>query len=143
MDNLVYGDMSGTMLKPIDGLAYRDEIGQVDLEVGKRGVGTGMEHGTGLSKLKQKHGQDIHDLAETLAHGTIMPTTKGTKIGEPYDPDRRAIVHGTYVIFLQRKGDRRWKVSTHYKSASDAVKSEEIKQWLRSGDQSHLQGGAE
>ncbi|MBR4653402.1 MAG: DUF935 family protein [Kiritimatiellae bacterium] len=135
--------MSGTMVKPIDGLAFRDEIGQIDLEVGKLGTGSGMEHGTGLAKIKQKHGRDIHALAETLAHGEIMPTTKGTKVGNPYDPDRKAIVHGTYVIFLQRKGNRRWKVSTHYKSANDATKSEEIKQWLRSGDQSHLQGGAE
>ena len=135
--------MSGTMVKPIDGLAFRDEIGQIDLEVGKLGTGSGMEHGTGLAKIKQKHGRDIHALAETLAHGEIMPTTKGTKVGNPYDPDRKAIVHGTYVIFLQRKGNRRWKVSTHYKSANDATKSEEIKQWLRSGDRSHLQGGAE
>ena len=134
--------MSGTMVKPIDGLAFRDEIGQIDLEVGKLGTGSGMEHGTGLAKIKQKHGRDIHALAETLAHGEIMPTTKGTKVGNPYDPDRKAIVHGTYVIFLQRKGNRRWKVSTHYKSANDATKSEEIKQWLRSGDRSHLQGGA-
>ena len=142
-ERLIDKAMAGTMVKPIDGLAFRDEIGQIDLEVGKLGTGTGMEHGTGLAKLKQKHGRDIHALSETLAHGEIMPTTKGTKVGNPYDPDRRALVHGNYVIFLQRKDKRRWKISTHYKSANDAAKSEEIKQWLRSGDQSHLQGGAE
>ena len=142
-ERLIGKAMAGVMLKPVDGLAFRDEIGQIDLEVGKRGVGKEQKNGTGLAKLKQKHSRDIHDMAETLAHGEIMPTTKGTKVGNSYDPDRRAIVHGNYVIFLQRKGERRWKISTHYKSANDAAKSEEIKQWLRSGDQSHLQGGAE
>ena len=134
--------MSGTMLKPIDGLAYRKEVGQIDLEVGRKGVGKGKEHGTGLSKLRQKHEQDISALAETLAHGKIMETTQGTEVGNPYDPNRRAIVHGNYLVFLARKGERRWKISTHYRSENDAQKVEDIKEWLRSGDQSHLQGAA-
>lgn len=141
-ERLIGKAQSGTMLKPIDGIAYRKEVGQIDLEVGRRGVGKQQEHGTGLAKLRQKHGQDIHALAETLAHGEVMPITKDTKAGSPYDPDRKAIVHGDYVIFLARKGDRRWRISTHYKSAGEAAKAEEIKQWLRSGDRSHLQGDA-
>ncbi|MBR3087093.1 MAG: hypothetical protein IKH04_11910 [Kiritimatiellae bacterium] len=34
--------MDRTMLKPVDGIAYRDELGQIDLEVGKKGVGKAM-----------------------------------------------------------------------------------------------------
>ena len=38
--------MSGVMLNPVNGLAYRDEIGQIDLEVGKLGVGKEQKNGT-------------------------------------------------------------------------------------------------
>ena len=71
-----------------------------------------------------------------------METTQGTEVGNPYDPNRRAIVHGNYLVFLARKGERRWKISTHYRSENDAQKVEDIKEWLRSGDRSHLQGAA-
>ena len=141
-ERLMEKAQSGTMLKPIDGIAYRKEIGQIDLEVGRRGVGKQQEHGTGLAKIRQKHGRDVHALAETLAHGEIMPTTVGTEVGAPYDPNRRALVHGNYIVFLARKGNKRWRISTHYKSVDDTSTAEEIKQWLRSGDRSHLQGAA-
>ena len=141
-ERLMEKAQSGTMLKPIDGIAYRKEIGQIDLEVGRRGFGKQQEHGTGLAKIRQKHGRDVHALAETLAHGEIMPTTVGTEVGAPYDPNRRALVHGNYIVFLARKGNKRWRISTHYKSVDDTSTAEEIKQWLRSGDRSHLQGAA-
>ena len=142
-ERLLKKAQDGTMLKPVDGLVYRSEIGQIDLEVGKRGEGRAMEHGTGLAKLEQKHPQDIPALPGTLAKGEIMPTTRGARAGGPYDPNRRAIVHGDYVAFLERKDKRRWKIATHYKDADEASRAEEVKRWLRSQDRSHLRGAAE
>ncbi|MBQ9727096.1 MAG: DUF935 family protein [Kiritimatiellae bacterium] len=124
--------MSGTMLKPVNGIAYREQLGQIDLEVGRKGVGKGMEHGTGLSKLEQKHAKDIPALAEALIKGAILQTTAGTQVGNPVDPDRRCIAHGSYAIYLARKGERRWKVSTIFQSEAEIRKAHQIAEEIKS-----------
>ena len=124
--------MSGTMLKPVTGIAYRDGLGQIDLEVGRKGVGEGMLHGTGLSKLRQKHEADIPALAEALVKGEILQTTKETKVGNPVDPDRRCIVYDSYAVYLARKEKKRWRVSTIYKSEKEVRKASEIAKEVKS-----------
>ena len=53
----------------IKGLAYIKGVGRIDLEVGKRGVGTGQDHGFGLIKLLQKHREELPNLGMTLVLG--------------------------------------------------------------------------
>ena len=114
----------GQVNKPIEALAYRDGLGQIDLDVGKLGVGKDMSHGNGLSKINQKHGNEITALPGAIAHGKIFRLKPGNDPAKPFDDSQRAIVHGTTSVFLERKDANRWMVTSIYTDAAKARKIE-------------------
>ena len=114
----------GQINKPIDALAYRDGLGQIDLDVGKLGEGKDMAHGNGLAKISQKHSNEIGALPGALAHGTIFRLRPGNDPAMPFDDSQRAIVHGTTSVFLERKDKNRWMITSIYTDAAKARKIE-------------------
>ena len=107
--------LENTDVGKISGIAWRKELGDIDLEIGKRGVGKAQEHGSGMSKLKQKHLIDFSRLPETLAHGKIYRVRYNNKPGEDFRENARAIISGDVFAIVSRKADGRWKIDTHYK----------------------------
>ena len=116
--------LEGDMTKPVEALAYRDGLGQIDLDVGKLGIGTGMEHGKGISKINQKHGSQFSFIPHALAHGKIYRLRPGNDPNKPFDDSQRAIVDGSHTVFLDRKGTSRWSISSVYDDAKKVAKIE-------------------
>ena len=116
--------LEGDMTKPVEALAYRDGLGQIDLDVGKLGIGTGMEHGKGISKINQKHGSQFSFIPHALAHGKIYRLRPGNDPSKPFDDSQRAIVDGSHTVFLDRKGTSRWSISSVYDDAKKVAKIE-------------------
>ena len=98
----------------IRGLAYVRGVGRIDLEVGKRGVGPGMDYGSGIVKLLQKHKEDLPKLGMTLVLG---------KTCNPREEDRFVRVHGDHLAALAKKKGGA-SVLTHYKDARKAASYE-------------------
>lgn len=114
----------GQVNKPIEALAYRDGLGQIDLDVGELGEGKEMAHGNGLSKINQKHDNEIAALPEALAHGIVFRLRPGNDPTKPFDDSQRAIVRGTTSVFLERKDKNRWMITSIYTDAAKARKIE-------------------
>lgn len=114
----------GDVSRPIEALAYRDGLGQIDLDVGKLGIGKGMEHGNGLSKVMQKHGNELAAIPHALAHGTIYRVRPGNDPAKPFDDSQRALVDGTTSIFLESKGKGSWFITSVYTDLAKARKIE-------------------
>ena len=113
-NELIERELSKTTPHDIKGLAYVKGVGRIDLEVGKRGVGPGMDYGSGLIKLLQKHKDDLPKLGMTLVLG---------KTYNPAEEDRLVRVHGDHLAALaKRKGGA--SVLTHYKEARKAASYE-------------------
>lgn len=123
-ERLMQHVFEGDMTKPVEALAYRDGLGQIDLDVGKLGVGTGMEHGKGISKINQKHGSQFSFIPHALAHGKIYRLRPGNDPNKPFDDSQRAIVDGSHTVFLDRKGTNRWSISSVYDDAKKVAKIE-------------------
>ena len=134
-NRLIEKAIRGSAIRPIDGLMYRNDIGQIDLEIGKKGEGSAKSHGSGLSKLLQKHPEELKKFAETLARGELLKTTVGSKIDTPYDDSRRAIAFKNMVIYIHNKGKRRWKIGTNFASNDEVRKAYEIDKRIRSSEQ--------
>jgi hypothetical protein len=111
-----------TYAKPVTGLAYREGLGRIDLPVGKLGIFEDGErkHGTGLSKIRAKHDEDLEHLSDTLTFGEILRTRHYDDPANPENPNRKAIVYKGFVCFVARRGDA-WEITTHYKPKDDTV----------------------
>lgn len=123
-DRMLRPVREGDTSHPIEALAYRNGLGQIDLDVGKLGVGKGMEHGNGLAKVMQKHGNELAAIPHALAHGTIYRVRPGNDPRKPFDDSQRAIVDGTTSIFLESKGKGKWFVTSVYTDLAKARKIE-------------------
>ena len=95
-DELIARDLRGTTPHPIRGLAYIRGIGRIDLEVGKKGTGSGLDGGFGLSKLLQKHKKDLPHLALTIVLGRPCDAREEGKI---------AIVKGDMTSIVGKRGE--------------------------------------
>ena len=123
-DRMLRPVREGDTSHPIEALAYRNGLGQIDLDVGKLGVGKGMEHGNGLAKVMQKHDNELAAIPHALAHGTIYRVRPGNDPRKPFDDSQRAIVDGTTSIFLESKGKGKWFVTSVYTDLAKARKIE-------------------
>lgn len=113
-DELISRELRRTTPRGIKGLAYIRGVGRIDLEVGKRGVGPGMDYGSGIAKLLQKHPEVVKRLGMTLVLGKSCSHDDESKIVR---------VHGSYYAILgKRKGGA--SVITHYKDAKGAASYE-------------------
>lgn len=113
----------------------------VDILRGRLGREKMMKHGQGALKLRQKHSdlqgkgksvekfrrKDTQGIGFTLAKGRVGPTTKGSKIENPIDPNRDAIIHKGSVAYLDKSRKGRYTLTTHYKSGEDVAKEERIR----------------
>ncbi|MGN0833047.1 MAG: DUF935 family protein [Kiritimatiellia bacterium] len=99
---------------------YRKGVGSIAFVQGWEGKGKAMEHGAGLLKIQQKHKNEMAQIPETIAKGTVTPlTVKGKNV---IDKDGIAIINGTNIAILSRSKGEKWRLITHYKSDSDAKK---------------------
>ena len=108
--------------KPVVGISYRKGLGRIDLPVGKLGefINGERRHGSGLSKIRAKHGIDLDHLADTLTFGEILRTRHYDKAENPENPNRKAIVYNGYLCIVAKHGGA-WEISTHYKPEDDTV----------------------
>ncbi len=113
-DELIVRTLRGRTPHPIKGLAYIRGIGRIDLEVGKKGVPPGYDHGTGLSKLLKKHCDELPNLAMTLVLG---------KTADIAAEDRLMLVHGDRFATIGKRPYGGTVVS-HYKDAKRAASFE-------------------
>lgn len=118
-DELIGRELRRRTPRGIKGLAYIRGGGRIDLEVGKRGIGSGMDYGSGLAKLLQKHPEDIKRLGMTLILGKTCAA----------EEDRLARVCGDHVAALGRR-PKGASVITHYKDAGKAARLEGISLWV-------------
>lgn len=123
-ERLLRKTLAGDATRPVRALAYRDGLGQIDLDVGKLGVGKGMEHGSGLAKIDQKHPSRLALLPHALAHGKIYRLRPGNDPDRPFDDSQRAIVDGLTSVFLERKGKDRWTITSIYTNLGKVRKIE-------------------
>ena len=117
-DELVRRELRRATPRGIKGLAYIRGVGRIDIEVGKRGVGPGMDYGSGLVKLLQKHPEDIKRLGMTLILGK-------TRVAA--EEDRLLRIHGDYLAALGRR-PKGASVITHYMDEGKAARLEGIRQ---------------
>lgn len=95
----------------IKGLAYIKGVGRIDLEVGKRGTGPGMDNGSGLVKLLQKHKKEVKDLGITLVLGKTYSHEEEDKLVR--------VKGGSFSVLGKRpKGG---SVITHYYKPKEAA----------------------
>lgn len=113
-DELISRELRRTTPRGIKGLAYIRGVGRIDLEVGKRGIGPGMDYGSGIAKLLQKHPGDIKKLGMTLVLGKTCAAA---------EEDRLARVYGDHVAALGRR-PKGASVITHYRDAGKAARLE-------------------
>ncbi len=123
-ERLLKKSLAGTMFEPIKGIAYRKGIGQIDLDIGKKGEGSGMMHGNGISKIDQKHRKMISALPRVLAQGKIFRVRPGNDPTKPFDDAQRAIVYGNTSVFLSEKKKGIWKIDSIYDDVKKAQKIE-------------------
>ncbi|MEG1427793.1 MAG: hypothetical protein RSC76_08915, partial [Oscillospiraceae bacterium] len=83
------------------------------------GKGPLQEHGKGLAKIQQKHRQELDRLPETIAKGKVYPLI--SKHTGELDPNRKAIVYGSYIAFLSQH-ENGWAVTSHYDNETDMRK---------------------
>lgn len=92
-------------------------LGSIHFLHGWEGKGEAQEHGKGLAKILQKHRKELDRLPETIAKGKVYPL-KNRDTGKD-DPNRKVVVHGSYLAFLSRHQDG-WAVTSHYQSEETA-----------------------
>ena len=105
--------------KDVPHAMHKPGLGSIHFLQGWEGKGSAQEHGKGLAKIQQKHRKDLLRLPETIAKGKVYPL-KSKHTGK-MDPNRKAIVHGSYIAFLSKHGDG-WAVTSHYSSERDLRK---------------------
>lgn len=113
-NELLERELRRTTPRGIRGLAYVRGVGRIDLEVGKRGSGPGMDFGSGLAKLLQKHPEGVKKLGVTLVLG---------KSCRHEDENKIVRVGGSYYAVLGKR-PKGASVITHYKDAKKAVSYE-------------------
>ena len=110
-DELIARELRKTTPRGIKGLAYIRGIGRIDLEIGKRGIGAGRDYGFGLSKLIQKHAEELPYLGMTLVLGRTY---------NPKEEEKLVRVRGDYIAALGKR-DKGASLITHYKEAKKAA----------------------
>lgn len=122
MDALLKKAARDAYAKPVRGIAYREELGRIDMAVGRRGDWNGNErvHGSGLSKIRDKHDIDTDHLAETLSFGKVLRMRYGDDENAPESPNRRAVVHGNFIAILAKSGDG-WEIASHYHGSATHI----------------------
>ena len=103
--------------KDVPRAMHRPGLGTIHFLHGWEGKGEAQEHGKGLAKLLQKHRKELDRLPETIAKGKVYPL-KSRDTGKD-DPNRKVIVHGSYLAFLSRHQDG-WAVTSHYQAEETA-----------------------
>ena len=103
--------------KDVPRAMHKPGLGTIHFLHGWEGKGEAQEHGKGLAKLLQKHRKELDRLPETIAKGKVYPL-KSRDTGKD-DPNRKVIVHGSYLAFLSRHQDG-WAVTSHYQAEETA-----------------------
>ncbi len=103
--------------KDVPSAMHKPGLGTIHFLHGWEGKGEAQEHGKGLAKLLQKHRKELDRLPETIAKGKVYPL-KSRDTGKD-DPNRKVIVHGSYLAFLSRHQDG-WAVTSHYQAEETA-----------------------
>ena len=119
--------------KSVKDAMYKKGLGTIDFELGWEGKGKGMDGGSGMLKLMQKHNDDIPHLPETIVKGKIVAaektiknetTGKREKTGT-IDENRIYVIDHPYFATLRRRPDNTgWTVTSHYKSGEECVRYE-------------------
>lgn len=114
-NELIERELRRTTPHGIKGLAYVRGVGRIDLEIGRKGVGPGMDYGSGLAKLLQKHPKEISRLGATLVLGKTCSHEEEAKLVR---------VKGDYYAVLGKR-QKGASVITHYKDAEKAASYED------------------
>ena len=119
--------------KSVKNAMYKKGLGTIDFELGWEGKGKGMDGGSGMLKLVQKHRDDIPHLPETIVKGKIVAAEK-TIINETtgkrektgmIDENRIYVIDHPYFATLRRRPDNTgWTVTSHYKSGEECIRYE-------------------
>ena len=107
--------------RSVYGAMYKDGLGSIDFELGWLGKGKGMEHGSGLLKIEQKHRKELDRLPEVIAKGKVYPAPREKPRARA--EDWICVVYGSTAVYLERVGKKRWTVRSVY---TDAKKVEKI-----------------
>ena len=103
--------------KDVPRAMHKPGLGTIHFLLGWEGKGEVQEHGKGLAKILQKHRKEMERLPETIAKGKVYPL-KNRDTGKD-DPNRKAIVYGSYLAFLSRHQNG-WAVTSHYQAEETA-----------------------